>query len=304
MAGEVPSWEQLRARLNAPGYETAAGVMRWVADEDDEFYGHQPRRGTCRFSHARGERWRVEDDQRLLHIQNGSIAYVRDSDGVLVRSVDPSPDVPDGHPWSLFGNPLMRGDLFTTETDFFYPTGPAKPVEVAGRRAWEIELAPPAHKAHPLVIVIDDLTGTCLRQSGGGGVWLAELTEFTPHVELDPLSFEWAGPYRERREAWESVVDPEGEIASDYLERVHQRLAVIEVLLHASERCRELVAELATARDTEAALEAIATLLEVSTEFALPVLDMQWRRLPRSEYDKLREEHAELRALLARHGWV
>lgn len=290
--------------MNTPGYDTAAGVMRWAANDDDAFYGGQPPHGSCRFLHASNEQWRVEDDMGLLHVQNETVAFVRDAHGVMVRVVEQSPDVPDGHPWSLFGNPLMRGDLFTTETDFYYPTGPARSVRVAGRRGWEVELKPPAHKPYPLLVTVDDLTGTVLRQIVGDDALVFELTEFTPHVEIDPFLFEWAGPYAEPPPPPAGhrgpIVDPGTELTPALLDALRERLSIMEVLVLALDRRRELTDAIAAADDALTARAAVADLMGISTDSAHWIIDMQLRRFARSEAEKIRQEHAELRSILAR----
>lgn len=307
MSDEVPEWDQLRARINAPGFQTAAGVMRWESDRED-FRGNQPPSGTCSFRWAADERWRVEDEQGLLHIDDGERAFVRGDDGVMVRADALPADVPDGHPWSLFGSPLDRHDLFTTETDFFYPLGPAGRAVVAGRRGWEVALRPPPHKEHPLVVVVDDLTGVLLRMVAGGGGWLVELSKFTPHVEIDPGVFHWSGPWAEPQppppssgSSRISGVIPEGTpMTAEILDQLRERLSVIETMLLASDRRREVAEAVASADDTLSARASVAELLGTSTDAAHWVLDLQLRRFSRLEQARLREERDELRQRLDR----
>lgn len=64
-----------------------------------------------------------------------------------------------------------------------------------GRAAWEVELAPPAHKTGSLTVVADAETGMVLsaRHEGGGGVaWL----EVQLGADLPPELFTWDGPVR------------------------------------------------------------------------------------------------------------
>jgi len=303
---EVPTWAHLRARIHATGYETATGTMRWASEGGEDFYGHQPLHGSCTFVHqVTGERWRVEDDQGVLHVQDGEQAYVRDADGAMVHLRGLSPFVPDGHPWSLFGNPLDRqSGLFTTPSDFHYATAPAQIVEVAGRRAWEVTLRPPPHKEHPLVVTIDDLTGTILREVAAGGAWVAELTEFRPHVRIDPALFMWAGPFLEPppepptptgRARIAGMFPPGVRPSPEELDRCRERRTITEALVAALDRRSEVLEAIAGADDPAAAQVAVAELLGLPADLALPILDMQLRRLTRTQEHNVREELDELR---------
>lgn len=305
MSEEVPTWAHLRARIHATGYETATGTMRWADQDGEDFYGSQPLEGSCTFIHqATGERWRVEDEQGVLHVQDGHEAYVRNADGAMVHLRELSPLVPDGHPWSLFGNPLDRqSGLFTTPTDFYHPTGPAQPVEVIGRRAWEVTLRPPPHKENPLVVTVDELTGIVLRKVAGGGAWVAELTEFRPHARIDPAQFRWSGAYVESpqrmtptgRALVAGMFPPGAQLTPEELGRHRARLAVNEALVAALDRRHEVLEAIADAEDPDAAQVAVARLLALAPEEAQAILDMQLRWLTRTQGHKLREELAEFR---------
>jgi hypothetical protein len=80
-----------------------------------------------------------------------------------------------------------------------------------GRAAWTVELAPPAHKPHPLQLVIDAETGLVLQQRNDGFGSVDEWVEFVVGEPLDADLFTWDGPARSesderaRREAEHEV---------------------------------------------------------------------------------------------------
>ena len=303
MTDEAPSWDELRSRLNAATFATAAGALRWH-DSTDEPYG--PAEGTCRFVFVRGDRLRVEDESGLLHVQGEEWAFVRDGRGRMIRhQVHPhdSVDVQDGHPWTLMGHPHERGELFTDEDDFCTPAGPARPVVVAGRPGWQVELVPPRRKPHPLILVVDDATGILLRMSGGpgGDGFVVEMTEFSVDVEVDEASFRWAGQYVDAAVAaaeWTAEWRRNRPRDEQSLTRAGERLRILEILAEAVERRREVSDAIAGAPDLPGASAALGALLGVGPEETMPVLDMQFRRLCPPEAAKIREELADLRAYL------
>lgn len=62
---------------------------------------------------------------------------------------------------------------------FTRPTGPPVDLTFLGRPAWQVELAPPAHKPYPVQMIIDAETGLLLRQGN------AAFGVFHEWVELD-----------------------------------------------------------------------------------------------------------------------
>ncbi|HZY77353.1 MAG TPA: hypothetical protein VFE40_13630 [Jatrophihabitantaceae bacterium] len=81
--------------------------------------------------------------------------------------------------------------------DFTRPTGPAEPVEFLERPAWSVELAPPAHKPHPIQLVVDAETGLVLRQANAGFGTYTELVSLQLDAELPDELFVWDGPTRQ-----------------------------------------------------------------------------------------------------------
>jgi len=79
-------------------------------------------------------------------------------------------------------NHLDRGELFTDYDDYSVPTGPAVAIDVAGGRGWKFELAPPAHKPHPLRVAVDDVTGLLVRMGVRETGAYTEMVEF--HVDV------------------------------------------------------------------------------------------------------------------------
>lgn len=172
-------------------------------------------------------------------------------------------------------------------------------VTVAGRRAWEVELAPPPHKPSPLRIAVDDLTGTLLRMVGGEGALLIEMTEFTPHAPVDDTDFVWPGPFAEYEVP--APVRPEPAVLDeDEIARLRERISLLAAVAAAAERQGEVLDAVAAAGDTDAAVTAVSGLLGVRKTQAVVVLDMQIRRFCRSSRARLAEELAELREVLRR----
>ena len=87
--------------------------------------------------------------------------------------------------------------------DFTHPTGPPVATTFLGRRAWEIEFAPPQHKPHPMQLVIDAETGMQLQRRNDAFGAVSEWVELTMDEDLDPALFTWTGPvvtWEEQRE--------------------------------------------------------------------------------------------------------
>lgn len=296
MPDEVPTWEQLRARINAPGYRTARGAMRWV-EEDDDGVRHE---GSCRFVQAPAHRWYVEDELGVQFIQYGHLFHVRSAEGSLVRYYGRMPSSVEPVSWDLLTSHLDQGEIFTSSTDYFSPAGPARSVEVAGRRAWEVTILPPPHKEFPIVLTIDDLTGTLISEAGGGGSWSRELTEFHPHVEVDYTLFHYSGPFEEAPPEEDSTRPwPEDWVPTEEdRERARRRLTILEGLAVALERRAEVLKLLADAPDVDRGRRAVADLLGVDELVATAVLDMQFRRLAAFERQKITDELDELRSLV------
>jgi hypothetical protein len=78
--------------------------------------------------------------------------------------------------------------------DFTRPTGPAEPIEFLERPAWSVELAPPAHKPHPIQLVVDAETGLVLRQANAGFGTYTEFVSLQLGAQLPDGLFVWDGP--------------------------------------------------------------------------------------------------------------
>lgn len=193
MSVESPSWAQMLGRLAAIGFRNARGIVRY----DIPTGNGSAEQGSCEFWFAAPNRWRVEDDAGVLHVQGGEWLYVRDRDGRMQRLplATTSWHFDTNHPWTLVGRPDERLRRFTDPNDFSIPMGPGVPVEVAGRRCWEFTLTPPPRKPHPLRLALDDLTGTVLRMAVPelGSIVVAERIE--TDVEVADDMFFWTEPY-------------------------------------------------------------------------------------------------------------
>jgi hypothetical protein len=78
--------------------------------------------------------------------------------------------------------------------DFTQPAGEVTTSTFLGRPAWTVELAPPAHKPHPVQLVVDAQTGIVLQQRNDGPGTTDEWVEFVVDQGVDPSLFTWAGP--------------------------------------------------------------------------------------------------------------
>lgn len=82
--------------------------------------------------------------------------------------------------------------------DFTRPTGPVGATTYLYRPAWTVELAPPAHKPHPIQLVIDAVTGMVLQQRHDATGYHKEWLELTLGDTFPDSLFRWDGPTRGR----------------------------------------------------------------------------------------------------------
>ncbi len=84
--------------------------------------------------------------------------------------------------------------------DFTTPDGPIRDIEYLGRPCWQVDLKPPAHKPHPIQLVVDQRTGAILQQRNDGFDIAVRFIEFTAGIPINPSTFEWDGPVRPPRQ--------------------------------------------------------------------------------------------------------
>jgi hypothetical protein len=77
--------------------------------------------------------------------------------------------------------------------DFTRPTGPISETVFLGRDCWEVELAPPPHKEHPLQLVIDVASGAVLQQRSDAFAMSVSFTEIQVGGAVDDSLFAWGG---------------------------------------------------------------------------------------------------------------
>jgi hypothetical protein len=77
--------------------------------------------------------------------------------------------------------------------DFTHPLSDPVASEFLGRQAWRVELAPPAHKAFPLTLIIDAQTGLVLSETNEGRTTVGEWVELTLDEEISEELFDWTG---------------------------------------------------------------------------------------------------------------
>ncbi|MCZ4537831.1 hypothetical protein O4159_20720 [Gordonia terrae] len=83
--------------------------------------------------------------------------------------------------------------------DFTTPDGPIRDIEYLGRPCWEVHLSPPAHKPHPMQLIVDQQTGAILQQRNDGFDIAVSFIEFTAGIPISQNTFEWDGPVRPPR---------------------------------------------------------------------------------------------------------
>jgi hypothetical protein len=75
--------------------------------------------------------------------------------------------------------------------DFTRPTGPPVEVTFLDRTAWQVELAPPAHKPHPMQMIIDAESGLLLRQANNALDIFHEWVALDTDAQLPDERFEY-----------------------------------------------------------------------------------------------------------------
>jgi hypothetical protein len=138
--------------------------------------------------HKKGARYRVESIA-------GDLLYIRGSD----RSWrfprgggDPGlVNQDDKYEGGSYGFAIERPDPTNWRGgDFTTPTGPLRPTTYLGMDAWQVELAPPAHKPAPVELIVDQHTGMVLRW-GDSFRW----TQVDQVDDLADSLFEWDGSF-------------------------------------------------------------------------------------------------------------
>ena len=196
MTDEVPGWPEVLGRMQAVGFRTATGTIRWRLPG-----GGSVEQGELRFWHRIPDWWRVEDERGVRHVADGRRQVVRSGDRMEdLSQVDMS--FGQWHPRTLFGVRRGSGVEFDWLRDFPTPAGPGEPAEVAGRRAWEFAMVAVerkrARKPYPLRVAVDEATGTPLRLAIPEAGYVVELVEFHPDAELSADVFTWDGPVSTR----------------------------------------------------------------------------------------------------------
>lgn len=133
MTDEALTWPEAFGRMQAVGFHTATGRMRWRLGAESV------RQGGLRFWHRVPDRWRVEDEQGVWHVADGQRQLVC-SHGLREDLSRASMSFGQRHPQPLLGVRQGRGVEFDWLRDVAVPDGPGEPVEVTERQAWEFGL--------------------------------------------------------------------------------------------------------------------------------------------------------------------
>lgn len=171
--------------------DSLIGVVRTVDPESGDWTHRVWRNGElCR---------RESMDGRVLGIVGQSIRWARyqgdeeftafprsTSSFAPIGGLDPGGERPSFSRWD--------------GTDFTRPAGPVEPTEFLGRPAWQVELAPPAHKPYPIQLTVDAATGLVLRNANRDFGRVSEWTELEIGVDLPDELFVWDGPAKPPRD--------------------------------------------------------------------------------------------------------
>lgn len=179
----VPSWFADLTRQMAAG----GGEDRLRG----EVVSHTDCHGVLSFRvFRRGRLVRCEDlSGAVVYIAGVQTVWQRDASGTLDVSSreDDWFSIPDDFE---FGARRPDADRWDGD-DFTHPTGPPREVSFLGRPAWEIELAPPARKPHPMQITVDKATGLVLREGNAALGVATEWVSLEFDSELSDDLFVW-----------------------------------------------------------------------------------------------------------------
>ena len=183
----TPTWPELIMLMTfGPAQGSEPGLRGTIHTR--ELRGEQLHDSACRVA-ARGELARVEAADGHPLIIFGALQ-------IWTFSTDPPTEYDRataaiGWPGAEFvrREPLSRWE----GSDFTKPTGPITETTFLGRRAWEVELAPPSHKPYPLQLTVDAATGLLLRQGNRDFDTATEWLDLEVGVDLADELFSWVG---------------------------------------------------------------------------------------------------------------
>lgn len=138
-----------------------------------------------------GRRVRVEQpDGTPLFITDGETAWQFGADGATPTAAEAGRVYYHGPGAELL---ITRSAAEWLSDDFTRPARPVREVEYLGRRCWDVELAPPEHKPHPMQMVVDRDSGAVLEQRSDAFGFSVGFTEFAVGEDVDDSTFAWRG---------------------------------------------------------------------------------------------------------------
>jgi hypothetical protein len=182
-----PEWFEplVRLMVDGPGTEDRVlGVVRaQIEDDGGTIFQYRVAR--------RGELVRCTSLDGAVHmIANRDRVWCRrdGSDEVDEYSRSHGAYPPDDYEFGVArtDNDRWQGDDFTT------PIGSPRETTFLGRPAWEIDLAAPEHKPHPMQITIDRQTGLVLCEANSAFATLHEWTQLDTDADLPDSLFTWS----------------------------------------------------------------------------------------------------------------
>lgn len=198
----------LRGTVRTCGREVRSSPMGWASVGKRPLLASLPG-GEARVWRAPGGQVRVETTSgQLVHLCDGRSAWRFEDGKDPVRA--PAEQVRYLGPGSelLYTRPPAEW----LGCDFTRPTGPVRDIEFLDRPAWEVELAPPPHKPHPVQLVVDAATGAVLALRNDAAGLAASYTDLHVGGPASVDLFTWEGPHRtaqdeqrEHRSHWEAL---------------------------------------------------------------------------------------------------
>lgn len=243
---DTPTWPELVFLMVHGPDRTMRGRIRHRDGEEPRAFAYASIEGDPPppFVHGSSDvidAWRHGDHLRVADpggqvrmISDGTTAWTFSTDG------EPPEESPARHvEFGMSGTDLLvRTDAERwLGDDFTRPTGLPVATTFLGRDAWEVELAPPDRKPHPMQLVIDAETGMQLQQRNDAFGWVSEWISLTVGEDLDPALFEWTGPVvtweQQREQAGRQVAAERAQRAQWAIDNLGtQQLAItVEVVL-------------------------------------------------------------------------
>ncbi|MGH3452150.1 MAG: LolA family protein, partial [Haloechinothrix sp.] len=188
----APRWRDLVMAMQtaAPPAFTATWVCRDPATGDDSegtMWFRPP--GSLRVECADGTVRHLRDERYFYFVRPDGTAQraPREKTYAVIEGVDQL---------------LFPGRTYWVDGGFDPPAAEPREVELAGRRGWEVRLAPSRPGQAELTMIVDDAWGILLRVAAPDAGTLYELRDITETPGVDDNRFVWEGALDTSEEEW------------------------------------------------------------------------------------------------------